>query len=203
MAPIRLLPNVSMVKAGDLRPRSAALSSLETADCPAYRERKLVMQSTDVPDSHWQTHGRCRHATVDPELFFACDRELRSVRRSREQQAKSICRRCPVAAVCLTYAVRTHQPYGIWGGATETERRRGQRTRRPPVVTPERAQIAAGYEAGASIRDLAASSGAPYSAIRGILLDAGVALRPCNGGAQNAHPPHSFAALPGPLDDHS
>ncbi|WP_327083347.1 WhiB family transcriptional regulator [Mycobacteroides chelonae] len=167
-----------------------------TADCPAYRERKLVMQSPppDIHDAHWQMYGRCRHASVDPELFFPCDRELRSVRRMREQQAKSICRRCPVAAVCLTYALQTRQPYGIWGGATEIERRREQRPKPAPVMTPERAQLAAGYQAGASIRDLATASGAPYSAVRRILLAAGVTLRPCCGAGPQAAPPHGSDA---------
>ncbi|ANB00278.1 Transcription factor WhiB [Mycobacteroides chelonae CCUG 47445] len=156
----------------------------------------MVMQSPppDIHDAHWQTYGRCRHASVDPELFFPCDRELRSVRRMREQQAKSICRRCPVAAVCLTYALQTRQPYGIWGGATETERRRGQRPKPPPVMSPERAQLAAGYQAGASIRDLATASGAPYSAVRRILLAAGVTLRPCCGADPPIDSPHRSGA---------
>lgn len=177
----------------EIGPQPAGGPDAATVDCPAYRERKLVMQSppSDIHDAHWQMYGRCRHASVDPELFFPCDRELRSVRRMREQQAKSICRRCPVAAVCLTYALQTCQPYGIWGGATEIERRRRQRPKPPPVMTLERAQLAAGYQAGASIRDLATASGAPYSAVRRILLAAGVALRPCCGAGPQIDSPHT------------
>jgi WhiB family redox-sensing transcriptional regulator len=38
-------------------------------------------------------------------------------------RAKSICRVCPVNAECLDYALTIREPYGIWGGLTETERR--------------------------------------------------------------------------------
>lgn len=36
--------------------------------------------------------------------------------------AKALCVRCPVRVECLTEAVQNDE-YGVWGGATETERR--------------------------------------------------------------------------------
>jgi WhiB family redox-sensing transcriptional regulator len=38
--------------------------------------------------------------------------------------AKSICRSCPVRAQCAAHALAAREPYGVWGGFTETERLR-------------------------------------------------------------------------------
>jgi WhiB family transcriptional regulator, redox-sensing transcriptional regulator len=37
-------------------------------------------------------------------------------------EAKRVCSSCPVAVECRTYARRTGEPFGIWGGETEVER---------------------------------------------------------------------------------
>ncbi len=49
--------------------------------------------------------------------------ERKDERERREVRAKSICRICPVKAPCLDYAIEIREPYGIWGGLTEAERR--------------------------------------------------------------------------------
>ena len=41
--------------------------------------------------------------------------------------AKKVCRGCPVRIDCLLYATETQQEYGVWGAATEPERRRLRR----------------------------------------------------------------------------
>ena len=38
-------------------------------------------------------------------------------------RATTICAGCPVAQECLSYALRTGQDHGIWGGLTSEERR--------------------------------------------------------------------------------
>lgn len=38
-------------------------------------------------------------------------------------RAKAICRVCPVREECLETALAIKEPYGIWGGLTEQERR--------------------------------------------------------------------------------
>lgn len=65
----------------------------------------------------WMPQGACQGE--DPELFFPAGQApaLRQV-----SAARAICRRCAVAAKCLTYAVETGQT-GIWGGTTWEERR--------------------------------------------------------------------------------
>ena len=49
--------------------------------------------------------------------------ESKTQRRKRESTAKRICADCPVRQECLDYAMRVHEPFGIWGGLTEAERR--------------------------------------------------------------------------------
>lgn len=51
-------------------------------------------------------------------------------RRERSQatrEAKAICRGCPVRRECLAYALANREPFGIWGGCSERERRRLRR----------------------------------------------------------------------------
>lgn len=67
----------------------------------------------------WMAEGRC--AEVDPALFFA---EHRGDRHATV--AKTICANCEVRDKCLDYAmgVQPDFDYGVWGGTTETERKR-------------------------------------------------------------------------------
>jgi WhiB family redox-sensing transcriptional regulator len=45
------------------------------------------------------------------------------------EQAKAVCRRCPVINACLEWALETKQDAGIWGGKTEDERKAIRRSR--------------------------------------------------------------------------
>ena len=40
----------------------------------------------------------------------------------REQRAKEMCRRCPVIEQCRSHALEVREPYGVWGGLSESER---------------------------------------------------------------------------------
>lgn len=70
----------------------------------------------------WQANGLCRgnhsHLFFPPSTF-----ERKDERERRELRARAICRVCPVQSDCLDYAMRIREPYGIWGGFTESERR--------------------------------------------------------------------------------
>ncbi len=44
--------------------------------------------------------------------------------------AKSVCADCSVQAACLDYALSVREKAGVWGGATERDRRRIIRQRR-------------------------------------------------------------------------
>ena len=49
----------------------------------------------------------CRQA--DPELFFAESP-------ADVEQAKALCRTCPLRQVCLDGALERREPWGVWGG---------------------------------------------------------------------------------------
>ncbi|WP_127842517.1 WhiB family transcriptional regulator [Actinomyces wuliandei] len=69
----------------------------------------------------WQYRGAC--LGMDSAVFFHPDGERGSSRRKRDDGAKAICQRCPVINECREHALRTHEPYGVWGGMSEDERR--------------------------------------------------------------------------------
>ena len=73
-------------------------------------------------DRSWQPIALCRgnHS----HLFFPpSTSERKDERERREIRAKSVCQVCPVMRQCLDYAMEIREPYGIWGGLTEAERR--------------------------------------------------------------------------------
>jgi WhiB family transcriptional regulator, redox-sensing transcriptional regulator len=63
----------------------------------------------------------CR--TVDTALFYSPEGERGSRKARRELAAKQVCAACPVLEVCSTYAIAMREPYGTWGGLSESERR--------------------------------------------------------------------------------
>lgn len=94
----------------------------------------------------WSEQSLCKEQT---DLFFAPDGETPKERIAREHVAKSICADCPVTSDCLDAALKGDER-GIWGGTTESERRRlyrrvsvrrtpltGPRPTRPPQPAPE------------------------------------------------------------------
>lgn len=68
----------------------------------------------------WQRRGACRGR--DTTQFFHPDGERGSSRARREEAAKTVCRSCPVRPECAAHALTAREPYGVWGGFTETER---------------------------------------------------------------------------------
>src|SRR5271165_2421263 len=65
----------------------------------------------------WMSRGACQGE--DPDLFFPI--ATQGPAQSQISAARAVCRRCTVAAMCLTYALQTSQA-GIWGGTTQEER---------------------------------------------------------------------------------
>jgi WhiB family redox-sensing transcriptional regulator len=58
---------------------------------------------------------------VDPELFFPVGNAGPALLQIEE--AKLVCRACPIIAECLRFALDTGQDAGVWGGQSEDERR--------------------------------------------------------------------------------
>lgn len=72
-------------------------------------------------DTSWRELSACRG--LDTGVFFPVTDE-------EAGPAKEICATCPVREECLEFALLTRQEDGVWGGLTETERRRLRRRRR-------------------------------------------------------------------------
>src|SRR6187455_2888565 len=76
----------------------------------------------ETPDEYaWMFHGRCRG--VNPAEFFPSDG-------TGVEAAQRVCAACPVSSECLEYALLHRIEHGVWGGASERERRRILRRRR-------------------------------------------------------------------------
>jgi WhiB family redox-sensing transcriptional regulator len=73
-----------------------------------------------VENWEWQLLGACRGE--DPSLFFHPEGERGPRRSGRESAAKAVCARCPVLALCRAHALAAREPYGVWGGMSESER---------------------------------------------------------------------------------
>jgi WhiB family redox-sensing transcriptional regulator len=86
----------------------------------------------------WQAYAACRDH--DPELFFPVSDVDPKV-----TAAKHICGTCPVRETCLRWALDTGQRHGVWGGATENERRairRGRPAANPATPPEQPARVA-------------------------------------------------------------
>jgi WhiB family redox-sensing transcriptional regulator len=96
--------------------------------------------SGSVPEleraADWRDFAACRQES--PNLFFpdgSTGPWLLII-----EQAKAVCRRCPVVDRCLQWALETGQEAGVWGGLSEDERRvlRRRTARDHPAPEPER-----------------------------------------------------------------
>lgn len=89
-----------------------------------------------VSNWEWQLLGACRD--VDGEIFFHPEGERGPARSGRELAAKAVCARCPVIAQCRAHALAAREPYGVWGGLSESEREElvGAARDRPAVAQP-------------------------------------------------------------------
>ena len=67
----------------------------------------------------WRHRSACRDE--DPELFFPIGNTGPALMQIEE--AKAVCRRCPVMDTCLARALESGQDAGVWGGLSEDERR--------------------------------------------------------------------------------
>lgn len=84
------------------------------------------MHATNWPatlEQYWSWHliAACRE--LDSSVFFSPEGERGPAKERRERGAKEVCSGCLVREVCAAYALASHEPYGTWGGLTETERR--------------------------------------------------------------------------------
>ena len=76
-------------------------------------------------DTEWMARGNCAHES--PGLFFPSDGVGVEV-------ARRICATCPVKEACLEHALVNRIDHGVWGGASERERRRILKRRRTATM---------------------------------------------------------------------
>lgn len=79
-------------------------------------------QPTDGERRPWKLDAACRN--VDPETWYDP---------AQVTAAKKVCADCPVRERCLTFALDVAEPWGVWGGFSEGDRRRLLRGARPKL----------------------------------------------------------------------
>lgn len=70
-----------------------------------------------LPSDAWMHDGTPRPCENDPELWFSKTIE-------DKQKAIKACAGCPLLVPCRAYALAQQPSHGIWGGLTETGRRK-------------------------------------------------------------------------------
>ena len=76
----------------------------------------------------WRADAACQGASAG-HFYPPGTTETRDQRQDRENAARALCSQCSVREPCLEYALFVQEPYGIWGGLNELERRRLLRRR--------------------------------------------------------------------------
>lgn len=74
----------------------------------------------EMLDQSWRDYANC--LGMDTDLFFPG-------KGASTREAKEVCRGCIVREPCLEYALTNVEKFGIWGGMSESERRRIRRGR--------------------------------------------------------------------------
>ena len=77
-------------------------------------------------DTRWMSEGNC--AEKDPAIFFPSDGV-------GVEEAKRVCSGCGLQNQCLEYALINRVEHGVWGGASERQRRRILKARRQLALT--------------------------------------------------------------------
>lgn len=78
-------------------------------------EIKAYVAELEEHKRKWQLQAACQ--TVAPEIMFSDDVSV-------IEQAKKVCRTCPVRVDCLEYAIVERPVVGVWGGFDEKQRKR-------------------------------------------------------------------------------
>jgi WhiB family redox-sensing transcriptional regulator len=105
------------------------------APAPARKEYKRTPITRPAGPDNWREQGAC--AKEDPDLHFPEGTTGRHLLQA--EKAKAMCRRCPVMETCGAWALATREPYGIFGGLDENERRAILRTAQRRSVSPAEA----------------------------------------------------------------
>ena len=102
-------------------PYKFKFSTIKCLACEIFHKvmENVQMLKMEFEQEDWMLDGSCAYSETD--LFFPVGSSMKAMKQANE--AKAICRECPVVTECLEYAIRTNQDSGIWGGTTEDERK--------------------------------------------------------------------------------
>lgn len=104
---------------------SAAVGQVVSVQPGNQRSRRVVERYVTEDEvgveTAWMLDGSCRDSR--PGTFFPSDG-------LGVEAAQRICAQCQVRLECLEYALTHRIEHGVWGGASERERRRILRARR-------------------------------------------------------------------------
>ena len=73
------------------------------------------LPSNPSPPDMWQDRAAC--FGIDPDVFFPTSEE-------EAAPALAYCGGCGIRGMCLAWALKNGERYGVWGGLTEQQRRR-------------------------------------------------------------------------------
>lgn len=87
---------------------------------PSSRADAAIVAKVDGGGNDWPQNARCLGM---PTAFFFADGAPPAERGRSDEEAKSVCKPCPVRRACLVHALQRPETYGVWGAATAAERR--------------------------------------------------------------------------------
>lgn len=135
----RLRPDGTLVRHGLLAhpcpgstlPPAGAEPADDPPEAPVFDPVAIVITRSFEPRPDWFAEAACRPELRPPDvspqrwtgMFFPG-------RGASLAEARDICRVCPVRGDCKVYAVEHREHHGVWGGASERDRRRMRRRAR-------------------------------------------------------------------------
>ncbi|WP_188546401.1 WhiB family transcriptional regulator [Rhodococcoides trifolii] len=89
----------------------------------------MTTNSPAFDQAEWRLGAACRG--MDADVFYPPENERGHARSILVAKARKICEQCPVLTECRAYALAVDERHGVWGGLSETDRRK-----RRTYVTP-------------------------------------------------------------------
>lgn len=74
--------------------------------------------------THWRGLAVCEELPPEEAQYFFGDSEDGTPTHQQHERARLYCYTCPVQMDCLRWCVETDIQYGVWGGLTESQRKR-------------------------------------------------------------------------------
>jgi WhiB family redox-sensing transcriptional regulator len=95
------------------------------SECSTHPKEVFYPIIIDEHGVEWMDDGTIWEAYGDTSSFY--------------DEARDLCRSCPLRSECLEHALAAKERFGMWGGLTPIERRRIERTARRQRLKVKRA----------------------------------------------------------------